>query len=50
MKITVGSTVSPKKYYDYRNSWNLINWADSIHNHDNEHVLVWVISMHFCIF
>ena len=23
------------------------NWADSIHDHDNEHVVVWVISMHF---
>ena len=26
------------------------NWTDSVHNHNNEHVLVWVISMHFSIF
>ena len=26
------------------------NWTDSVHNHDNEHVLVWVISMNFSIF
>ena len=23
------------------------NWADSVHNHNNEHVMVWVISMRF---
>ena len=26
------------------------NWTDSVHNHDNEHVYVWVISMQFSIF
>ena len=26
------------------------NWTDSVHNHDNDHVLVWVMSMHFSIF
>ena len=26
------------------------DWTDSVHNHDNEHVLVSVISMHFSIF
>ena len=23
------------------------NWADSVHNHVNEHALAWAISMHF---
>ena len=26
------------------------NWTDSVQNHNNEQVLVWVISMHFSIF
>ena len=26
------------------------NWTDSVHNHDDEHVYVWVISMQFSIF
>ena len=26
------------------------NWTDSVHNHDNEHVLVLVMSMHFSNF
>ena len=45
--------ISPVWYYVYEvfprlNFWMKFGWADSVHNHNNEHVVAWrAVSMHF---